>query len=313
MLLAAVPCRAADEPLTGDAPILVPESKGGFDFLEFDAANRRLLANHTGNNTLDVFDGETGKLVKHIATGKAQGVAVDDRGGKYFVSVSREQIVAIIDSKTLGKTGEVKLAGPADALAFDPKNGCLYVGHDDAKDVWVIDTKSEKITATIAIPEGPEYVLYDAASDRVFQNIKSNDTLLVIDPAGNTVKERWATAPAAKPHGLAFDAKTQRLFCAGANGKLVVMDAANGKVLASVEIAPGVDQIAFDAGNQRVYCASGTGVISVVQESAAGAVSLGNVKTNAGAKTIAVDPKTHAVWIAYAEKDASFVRRFQAK
>ena len=169
LLLAATPARTAELPLTAEAPIVVPESKGGFDFLEFDAPNRRLLANHTGNNTLDVFDAESGRLLKHIATGKAQGVAVDERGGKYFVSVSAEKIVAIIDSKKLEKIGEVKLTGPADALAFDPKNGCLYVGHDDATELWVIDTKSEKITATITIPDGPEYVLYDTAGDRIFQ------------------------------------------------------------------------------------------------------------------------------------------------
>jgi len=299
---------AADAPLVVGDPIVVPDSKGSFDYLQVDEANRRLLANHTGNNTLDVFDLDSGKLIKHIATGRAQGVAVDRKAGKYFVSVSREKILAIIDSKTLEKTGEVKLAGPADAIALDPKNQCVYVGHDNATNLWVIHTKSEAIVATIPIPEGPEYVLYDASTDRVFQNIKSNDSLLVIDPATQTIKETWSTAPAKRPHGLALDEKVHRLFCAGQNGKLAVMDSTNGKVLATVDIAGGVDQIAFDAGNKRVYCAS-SGSVSVVEETADGAVSLGNVKTAPGAKTITVDPQTHAVWIAYADKEAAYVRK----
>ena len=74
-----------------------------------------------------------------------------------------------------------------------------------------------------------------------------------------------------------------------------------------------VDQIAFDPEKKRVYCASSTGVISVVEETADGAVSLGNVKTAPGAKTITVDPKTHAVWIAYADKEHSYVRRLTAQ
>src|SRR5438128_1297333 len=82
----------------------------------------------------------------------------------------------------------------------------------------------------ILIPEGPEYVIYDPASDRIFQNIKSNDSLLVIDPASNTIQQRWKTAPARKPHGLAIDSDTKRLFCAGQNGKLAVIDATSGKV-----------------------------------------------------------------------------------
>ena len=304
-------CLGADSaaPLAAEEPIVVPDSKGGFDYLQVDEPLRRLLANHTGNNTLDVFELDSGKLIKHVPTGKAQGVAVDTKADKYFVSVSREKLVVIINRQTLEKIGEVKLTGPADAITLDSKNGCLYVGHDDANEVWVVNGQSQSIVATISIPEGPEYVLYDPASDRIFQNIKSNDSLLVIDPGSNTIKERWPTAPAKRPHGLAFDGSTHRLFCAGANGKLAVIDSNSGKVLTSVDIANGVDQIAFDAMKKRVYCASSTGVISVIEETAEGAASLGNVKTAPGAKTITVDPKTHAVWIAYADKEHSYVRK----
>src|SRR5207247_2099178 len=127
--------------------------------------------------TLDVFDVDSGKLIKHVATGKAQGVAVDAEGGKYYVSVSREKVMVIVDRETLEKKGEVKLAGPADAIAFDPKNHCAYVCHDNGTELWAVDTKGDKIAATITIPAGPEFVIYDPTSDRVFQNIKSNDSL----------------------------------------------------------------------------------------------------------------------------------------
>ncbi len=183
------------------------------------------------------------------------------------------------------------------------------MGHDDADEVWVVNGQSQTVTATISIPEGPEYVIYDPDSDRVFQNIKSNDSLLVIDPSSNTIKERWSTGPAKRPHGLAFDGKTHRLFSAGANGKLAVLDSGTGKLIGSVEIAPGVDQIVFDPGKKRVYCASSSGVISVIEETADGAASLGNVKTAPGAKTITLDPKSHAVWIAYADKEHSYIRK----
>ena len=303
----------AAAPLVADQPILVPGAKGGFDFLEVDAAQRRLLASHASNGTLDVFDLDTGKLIKIVPTGKAQDVAVDGVAGKYYVGVSREQIVAVVDSKTLAKTGEIKIPGPSDAVVFDPKSRCLYVDNDDGTSVFVIDMKTEKITATITIPEAPEYVVYDAVGDRIFQNIKSSDQILVIDPASNTVKERWQTAPALKPHGLAFDAASHRLFIAGNNGKLAVLDSENGKMIATVNIAAGVDQIVFDAGNKRVYCAASGGVISVVQETADGANLLGNVTTGVKAHTLTVDPKTHAVWTAYGDKESSHILRFSAQ
>ena len=299
--LAAGPLRAA-EPLVADKPIAVAGAKGGFDFLEVDPVRRRLLASHPGNSTLDVFDLDTGKLIKLVPTGKAQDAAVDSEAEKYYVGVSREQIVAVVDSKTLDKTGEIKIPGPSDAIVFDPKNHCLYVDNDDGTSVFVIDTKAGKITATITIPEAPEYAVYDPSSDRIFQNIKLSDELIVIDPASNTVKEHWPTAPALKPHGLALDAASHRLFIAGNNGKLAIMDSTSGKVLVTVDIASGVDQIAFDGGNKRVYCAGAGGVISVVQETADGGTLLANVKTEATGHTLTVDPKTHAVWTAFADK-----------
>ncbi len=303
--IAAAPSRAA-EPLVAEKPVAIPDAKDRFDFLEVDAAQRRFLAPHTVNGTLDVFDLDSGKLIKHVPTGKAQSVAIDEADGKYFVGVSKEQIVAVVNSKTLEKTGEVKISGPADGIAFDSKNGRVYVDNDDGTSVWVIDAKSEKIIATITIPEAPEYVLYDPASDTIFQNIKSSDQVLAIDPNSNVVKEKWSTGPAKKPHGLALDAKTHRLFCAGNNGKLAVIDSTNGKLIASVDIATGTDQIAFDPGNKRIYCGCGGGIISVVEETADGARLLGNVKTPGTGRTLAVDPKTHAVWTAYGDKSASF-------
>ena len=303
----------AEVPLVAGQPVVIPGTKGGFDFLEIDGTKHRLLADHTGNGSLDVIDLADGKLVKSIPTGSAQGVAVDELAGKYYVSVSKQKKLAIIDRETLAVTGEVALGGPADALAFNPKNGCAYVGHDDEKEVWVVDVKAGKVVGSVAIAEGPEYVIYDAASDRVFQNIKSNDTVSVIAPGTNTVTESWTTKPATKPHGLAMEAKTNRLFIAGTNGELAVLDAKTGKVTGSAKIAPGVDQIAFDPGLRRVYCASSTGVISVVQITDAGASSLGDVKTAKGAKTLTVDVATHSVWTAYADGAAAYVLKLDSR
>jgi len=303
----------AEPPLVGDAPVAVPDSKGSFDFLKIDEAGNRLLAAHTANGTLDVFDLADGKLIKHIPTGKAQDVAVDAAAGKYYVSVSKEQKIIIIDARKLEKSGEIKLDGPADAIAIDPKNNCLYVGHDDEKDLWVIDLKKTAVIKSIAISAGPEVIVYDPAGDRLYQNIKSNDTVLVIDPSTQAIEKTWTTAPAHGPHGLAYNPETKHLFCAGSNGKVAVLDTTTGKVIDEEEIAKGVDQIVFDAGTKRVYCACGSGHLAVIQDGPTEATSLGDIETIAGAKNVACDAKTHAVWIAYSRPEGCFVRRFNVK
>jgi DNA-binding beta-propeller fold protein YncE len=302
----------AAEPLVPEAPILVPDSKGSFDFLRADEANRRLLAAHTGNNTLDVFDLDTGKLIKHVPVGKAQSVVVDIAHGNYYVSVSAQRKMAIVDINTLEETGSVKVPGETDDILFDPKNGYAYMDFDHGTNLWVIDPKQRAIVGAVPIRD-PEAVAYDPASDRIFQNVVADASVYVIDPSSNTVTDRWPVAPAVRPHGLVVDSETHRLFSAGNNGKLVVLDSTNGKKIATVDIAKGTDQAAFDPGNKRVYCGCGGGVISVVQETADGATLLGNVKTVGTGKTLAVDPKKHAVWTAYVDKTNCYLLKLTAQ
>ncbi len=309
LILCAWPSRAHCALLTAEPPIAVPGAKGGFDFIEIDAVARRLLANHTKNGTFDVFDLDSGKLLKKCPTGAAQGVAVDEKGGKYYVGVSKEKKLVIIDAKTLEKTGEVALAGPADDALFDPKNGLVYVCHDDGKDVWVIDPAAGSVLASVAIGEAPEVLVYDAGADRIYQNIKSTSLVSVINPTTNKVESEWSVAPATGPHGLAFDGATHRLFAAGANGRLVVLGSANGNPIVDLTIPTGVDQIAIDPALKLIYCPSRNGSITIIRETDTGAELAGEVQIAKACHSVAVDPKTHAVWIAYADGEHSFVQR----
>lgn len=296
-------------PLVAETPIPVPGAKGRFDLMEVDTSKNRLLVTHGSNSSLAVFNASTGAFIKEIATGGANGVAVDSKGGKYFVGAGEANLVAVIDSKTLLKTNEIHTTGPVDAMAFDTRRGILYAGHDDGTEVWVIDAKTEKILSSITIPEAPELVVYDPKTDRIYQNIKSDDTIQVIEPRTRSIQTHWATTPATKPHGMAIDFKTNHLFAAGANGKLVEIDVKTGAVIGQADIAPRVDEIAFDEATKRIYCASGTGVLSVVQETSMGLTALGDVTTAKGCHSVAVDPKTHAVWVAYGADESGYIMK----
>ena len=300
-------------PLESADPILVVGTKGKFDYLQVDERLHRLLADHTGNGSLDVIDLPDGRLIKSVPTGAAQGVAIDVDRNCYYVSVSDQKKLVIVDRTTLQVIGGVTLPGSPDSLTFCPKNGMVYVDHDDEQDVWVVDPKAQNIRGTVKVPPAPEYVLYDSISNRIFQNIKSQPITLAIDPADRAIRAAWSTLPAEKPHGLAIDTQTRRLFSAGGNGELVVLDAATGASLGSVAIALGVDQIAFDPANKRIYCASGRGKLSVLEETEKGIESLGDITTPAGAHTLAIDPATHSVWIAFAKEDAAYIAELKVR
>jgi len=131
--------------LTLGRPIVVPGTKGRFDYLQVDEKLNRLLAAHTINKTLDIISLPDGKLVKSVSTGAVQGAVVDTDHNKYYASVSAEKKLAIIDRQTLEITGTVSLPGPPRMRSpTTQRTEWFYVCHDDGEDVWVVDPSAQK-------------------------------------------------------------------------------------------------------------------------------------------------------------------------
>lgn len=297
--------------LTPGEPVTLSGTHGKFDFLTVDASKRRLLAAHPGNASLDVIDLDKHQLIKSVPTGVAQSATVDEKADRYYVSVSKPPQMVVLDAAKLEEVGKVPLDGPADLSAFDAKTGRNYVGHDDGKELWVVDPEKQKVSGTVALPgDAPEDLGFDPESKRLFQALKTSSVIAVIDVAENKVTASWPTAPAQAPHGMAMMPKDEAFLVAGGNGKLVMMSQKDGHVMASTDIPARVDQIAYDTELHRAYCASGTGKIAVVEVGSGTLKTLGEVASSEGCHSIAVDPATHTVWIAYAKGEASYVRPF---
>ena len=289
------------------ALVTMPGASGKFDFLEVDAARHRLLAAHEKSGTADFIDLDSNRLIARRQLGTVVDVIAVPGSDEYFVSVQEGKRVAVVNADTFEETGSLPVDGPTDAILFVEKYQRLYVAHDNGTELWVFDAASKKQVATIDIPGAPECMAYDARADRLYVNIKTANEVVSIDPASNAVAAHWSVEPAKAPHGLAVDTATRRIFSAGANGKLAVLDAADGKLVQTVDITQGVDQIEFDPATRRIY-AAGPNWMSVVQETPDGAVLLDNVASSATAKNVAVDPATHRVWTTYTDGKDSFAR-----
>lgn len=309
-----VSCASANPVLTALGPVEIQSTHDKFDFIKIDPANHRLLACHSGNGTLDVIDLTTAKLIKSVPTGAAQGVAVDEKNGRYFVSTSKPPKMVSVDSTNLEITGEVALSCPADLITYQPSTNRVFVCNDDKPEMWLIDPEKKTILSTITFPgAGMEDFGFDEQERYIFQCLKDSSQLAKLDPKSGKIVSLWSTTPAEKPHGLAFVEGTNEVLIAG-SGKLVMLDLSSGKTVSSVDISLKVDEIAYDAVKHRVYCASGLGTISIVGVERKTLTPMGSVPSSVGAHSIAVDQLTHKVWIAFAAKDGrSYIESFTSK
>jgi hypothetical protein len=114
---------------------------------------------------------------------------------------------------------------------------------------------------------------------------------------------RWPLAPCKSPSGLAIDAAHGVLFAGCDNKMMAIVDAANGKILATPAIGDGVDADRFDPGTGYAFASTGEGILTVVHEDGSGKLPvMENVPTQKGARTMEVDPKTHTVYLVTADR-----------
>lgn len=304
----------AGDSVTAGQPVELTGTHGKFDFIKVDAARGRLLAAHTENGSLDVINEKSSALVKSIPTGAAQGVAIDNKNGLYYVSVSKPSKMVLVDATKLEVVGEVPLPDPADILAYHAGSNRVYVCNDEKPELWVIDPVSKKIVSTLTMPgAGMEDLAFDSQETFLFQALKDANQIVKIDVARGKIVTTWPTAPAEKPHGVALVPGSDTMLVVGGNGKLVLMSLTTGQVLASADVAPKVDEIAYDSALKNVYCASGTGIVSVVRLDANKLTTSASLPSSPGAHSVAVDPSTHAVWVAFAKDGKSYVLPYRLR
>lgn len=311
-LVFALSLNAQTAPLTAGDPIPLPGTTGGYDFIQIDTANNRLLLGHEGNHSFDVFDLGSRQLLKVVPTGTSQDAATDVKNGLYYVSGNDPGRLVIVDSKTLTVSGEVPLPSDTDLIGYDPQTGLVHLCNDKAPEQWVIDPAAKKVVTTITFDgTGMEDMALDLKNRKLYQVVKGSSTIAEVDLDSNKILAAWPLAPDKGPHGIALVPDSDHLLVACANN-LVLMDRTNGKILATAPIGGRVDEMAYDPGLHMAYCASrqGLGEISVVSVSADKLTSVGNVPSAPRTGDITVDPATHIVWIACQKKGQNFAQPF---
>jgi YVTN family beta-propeller protein len=189
-----------------------------------------------------------------------------------------------------------------DAITYDSKHDKVYVFNHSGDSATVIDGKGAKVVTTIPLGGSPEFPVTDSSAGRVYVNLENKSEVAVIDAAKYQVLARWPLAPGTEPSGIALDVAHHRLFSTCHNKMMVMVDTDSGKVISNVPIGAGVDGCAFDDSLQMAYASCGEGVTVIARESSPTELSVvQRLETQRGARTIALDPKTHCIYLPTAD------------
>jgi len=249
-----------------------------------------------------VLDLDSGKQVGDIAdTPGVHGIALAPELGRGFVSNGREGTVTIFDIQSVKLITKIKAGENPDAILYDPASKRVFAFNGRSHDATAIDAASGNVAGTIKLEGKPEFAVSDAKGE-IFVNIEDKSQIDAIDPNKLEVKSTWPVAPCEEPSGLAIDRKHRRLFAGCDNKMMAVVDADSGKVIATPAIGDGVDANAFDPETGLAFASCGEGLLTVVHEDSPDKFTvLGNVPTQLGARTMALDEKTHNVYVVTAK------------
>jgi len=274
--------------------------EGGWDYLTFDSATRRLFISR-GTKVM-VVDVDSDKVVGEIPdTPGVHGIALAPEFNRGFVSNGRSNNVTIFDLKTLATVGHAAAGQNPDAIIYDPGSKRVFAMNGRSGDVTAIDAATGNVAGTIPVGGKLEFAAADGKG-RVYVNVEDKSEMAEIDSKKLTVLSRWPMAPCEEPSGLAMDTEHRRLFAGCDNKMMAVIDADSGKVIATPAIGDGVDANGFDPGTAFAFASCGEGVLTVAHEDAPDKFSVvENVPTQRGARTMTLDPKTHEVYLVTAD------------
>jgi len=272
--------------------------QGSWDYLTVDEGARRLYVSH--GTQVEVMDVDSGSVVGKIEnTPGVHGIAIAPELGRGFISNGQAATVTIFDLKTLKKTGEVPTGKKPDAILYDPATSRVFAFNGGSDSATVIDAKEGKVAGTVNLGGGPEFAAADGKG-YVFDNLEDEGLVLKIDANKMTVEQRWKVCEA--PSSMAMDRENRRLFVGCRSKVMAVMNADTGQVITTLPIGDHVDATAYDTDTKLIFNSNGEGTVTVIRQESADKYSLvETVKTLPRAKTMALDPKTHRLFLSTAE------------
>jgi DNA-binding beta-propeller fold protein YncE len=280
------------------------KGEGGTDYVAVEAATGRVFVSRS--NHVMVVEGATGKVLGDLLkTPGVHGAGFATKAGHGFTTNGGDETVTMFDLKTLAVLRQIKVGPGLDGIMYDEADDKIILTNHSRPvgTLTAIDPKSGDIVATVELEDtAPEGAAADGKG-HIFVNNEEKNTIQVIDVKTWKATASWPLAPCDGPTGIAYDKASNRIF-SGCNKTSVVVDASSGKVVATIANGTRVDALGWDPAKKLIYIPNGgEGNVTVVHQDSPDKYSVvATVATVPGAKTIAVDPSTHNVYLFQPER-----------
>ena len=251
--------------LTPAGRIALPSVSGRIDHLSVDLKGQRLFVGALGNHSVEVIDIQAGKLAKSIGgLAEPQGVFYDAATNRLFVACARDGAVKVFDGASFAELAAARLSSDSDNIRYDTRAGRVIVGYGDGA-LAFLDASGKK-TGEIALDAHPESFQLEKNGTRAFVNVPDRKEIEVADLAKNSVIAKWPVTSALRNYPMALDEAHQRLLTGCRSpARLLALDIATGKQMASIEIVGDTDDLFYDAAKDQVYVIGGQGFVDVVE------------------------------------------------
>lgn len=270
--------------------------EGGWDYVVFDTAGKRLFI--TRGTHVQVMDPSTDKVVGEIPnTGGVHGVALAYDLHKGFTSNGRDTTVTVFDPATLAVQKTIRVTGAnPDAILYDPSTRRVFTFNGRGHSTTAIDAVGDTVVGTLDLGGKPETAVADGTG-HVFVNIEDKSQIVEFDGRTMTTLHTYALTGCDEPSGLAIDLAHHVLFTGCDNAKMGIVDATNGRMIATPATGEGTDADAFDPATGLAFSSNGSGTLTVVRQTGASTFTSESIPTARGARTMALDPSTHRIYL----------------
>lgn len=295
----AAPAPTVSYQITRSVPLGAPD---GWDYLFFEAQTHRVYVAH--GTEITVVDGRSGAVVGRVTgIGGVNGVVALPQLNKGYTDSRAHKAAVVFDLRSFKVTAEIPADTDTDAVIYEPRTRRVLVMNGDGADTTLIDTAHDAAVSNVPLQGQPEFAAADG-DGHVFVNITDKREIVKLDAGSARVEARWPIPSCERPHGLAIDRATHRLFSSCVNSVLLVVSADDGRVIATLPIGKGTDAAAFDPKRHLVFSSNAEGTLSVIrQQGPDDYVALSAIPTRPLARTMTLDPDSGRIYLVTADVD----------